>query len=178
MYLSIWSCQPTCFLYFGCIYWQPEPPNDDLKDTIHSSHFSVKNEGCVIKNSHSFFPQYFRQGRPLNQVILMVILTEKSKIKSIASCVRSNSFYWAFEDVDPRLILILPLVHSIYIKQSIHTKLHRYSADGDTSTTIILCRAHAGASGRYVPGTCGRIGSTGKTIKHLHNAMARHRNRA
>ena len=35
----------------------------------------------------------FRQGRPLNQVILMVILTEKSKIKSIASRVRSNSFY-------------------------------------------------------------------------------------
>ena len=106
MYLSTWSCQHTCLLYFGCIYWQPEPPNDYLKETIHSSHFSVKNEGCVIKNSHSFFPQYFRQGRPLNQVILMVILTEKSKIKSIASRVRSNSFYWAFEDVDPRLLHI------------------------------------------------------------------------
>ena len=51
-------------------------------------------------------------------------------------------------------------MHSVYIKQSIHTKLHRYSADGDTSTTTILCRAHAGATGRYVPGTCGRIGST------------------
>ena len=60
-----------------------------------------------------------------------------------------------------KAILISPLVHSVYIKQSMHTKLHRYSADGDTSTTIILCRAHVGASGRYVPGTCGRIGSTG-----------------
>ena len=27
-------------------------------------------------------------------------------------------------------------MHSVCIKQSIHTKLHRYSADGDTSTTI------------------------------------------
>ena len=70
-----------------------------------------------------------------------------------------------------KAILILPLVHSVYIKQSIHTKLHRYSEDGDTSTTIILCRAHAGASGRYVPGTCGRIGSTlyrVKTLGHAH----------
>ena len=90
MYLSTWSCQHTCFLYFGCIYCQPAPPNDDLKETIHSSHFSVKNEGCVIKNSHRFFSQYFRQGRPLNQVILMVMLTEKSKIKSIARRVRSS----------------------------------------------------------------------------------------
>ena len=103
MYLSTWSCQHTCFRYFGCIYWQTEPPNEYLKETIHSSHFSVKNQGCVIKNSHSSFSQYFRQGRPLNQVILMVILTEKGKIKSIASRVRSNSFYWAFEAVDPRL---------------------------------------------------------------------------
>ena len=90
MYLSTWSCQHTCLIYFVCIYWQPEPPNDDLKETINSSHFSVKNEGCVIKNSHSFFSQYFRQGRPLNQVTLMVILTEKSKIKSIARRVRSS----------------------------------------------------------------------------------------
>ena len=65
-----------------------------------------------------------------------------------------------------KAILILPLVHSVYIKQSIHTKLHRYSADGDTSTTIILCRAHAGASGRYVPGTCGRIGWINYQIKN------------
>ncbi len=34
----------------------------------------------------------------------MTILIEKSKIKSIASRVRSNSFYWAFKDVDPRLL--------------------------------------------------------------------------
>ena len=61
-----------------------------MKETIHSSHFSVKNETCVIKNSHSFFSQYFQQGRPLNHVILMVILTEKSKIKSIARRVMSS----------------------------------------------------------------------------------------
>ena len=35
-----------------------------------------------------------------------------------------------------KAIQILPLVHSIHIKQSIHTKLNRYSADGDTSTAI------------------------------------------
>ena len=90
MYLSTWSCQHTCFLYFCCIYWQSEPPNEDLKETIHASHFPVKNQGCVIKNSHSFFSQYFRQGRPLNQVILMVILIEKGKIKSIARRVMSS----------------------------------------------------------------------------------------
>ena len=95
MYLSTLSCQHTCFLCFVCNYRHPEPPNDDLKETIHSSHFSVKNEGCVIKVFfavffHSFFSQYFRQGRPLNQVILMVILTQKSKIKSIARRVRSS----------------------------------------------------------------------------------------
>ena len=48
-----------------------------------------------------------------------------------------------------------------YTLNNLNTKLHSYSADGDTSTTIILCRAHVEASGRYVPGTCGRIGSTG-----------------
>ena len=90
MYLSTWSCQHTCFLYLCCIYWQSEPPNEDLKETIHSSHFPVKNERCVIKNSHSFFSQYFRQGRPLNQVILMVIQIEKGKIKSIARRVMSS----------------------------------------------------------------------------------------
>ena len=96
MYLSNWSCQHICFLYFGWIYWQIEPPTEDLKENNHSSHFSVKNEGCFNKNSHSFFSQYFRQGRPLNQVILMVILTEKSKIKSIARRVRSSHIldYW------------------------------------------------------------------------------------
>ncbi len=90
MHFLTWSCQHICFLYFGCIYWQYEPPTEDVKGKNNSSHFSVKNEGCVYKNSHSFFPQYFRQGRPLNQVILMTILIEKSKIKSIASRVRSS----------------------------------------------------------------------------------------
>ena len=63
-------------------------------------------KGASIKIA-TVFPQYFRQGRPLNQVILMTILIEKSQIKSIASRVRSNSFYWAFKDVDPRLIGIV-----------------------------------------------------------------------
>ena len=103
MHFSTWSCQHIWFFYFGCIYWQPGPPTEDCKGKYHSSHFSVKSEGCIYKNSHSFFSQYFRQGRPLNQVILMTILIEKSKIKSIASRVRSNSFYWAFKDVDPRV---------------------------------------------------------------------------
>ena len=47
-------------------------------------------KGASIKNSHSFFSQYFRQSRPLNQVILMTELIEKTKIKSIASRVRSS----------------------------------------------------------------------------------------
>ena len=75
---------------FGCIHWQPGPPTKDCKGKYHSSHFSVNNEGCVYKNSHSFFSQYFRQSRPLNQVILMTVLIEKTKIKSIASRVRSS----------------------------------------------------------------------------------------
>ena len=50
----------------------------------HSPHFSVKNKGCIYKNSHSFL-QYFRQSRPLNQVNLMAIIIEKSIKKSIAS---------------------------------------------------------------------------------------------
>ena len=46
-------------------------------------------KGASIKIATVFFSQYFRQ---LNQVILMVIhvLTEKSKIKSIARRVRSS----------------------------------------------------------------------------------------
>ena len=142
MYLSTWSCQHTCFRYFGCIYWQTEPPNEYLKETIHSSHFSVKNQGCVIKNSHSFFSQYFRQGRPLNQVILMVILREKSKIKSIASRVRSNSFYWAFEAVDPRLqspFILQPQIPSEDIFPSVLSSLcNVYSVPNTNTSTFDL----------------------------------------
>ena len=121
MHFSTWSCQHIWFLYFGCIYWQPGPPTEDCKGKYHSSNFSVKNEGCVYKNSHSFFLQYSRQGRPLNQVILMTILIEKSKIKSIASRVRSNSFYWAFKDVDPRLCPVWHMNLQQYLSDNIET---------------------------------------------------------
>ena len=47
-------------------------------------------KGESIKIATVFFPQYFRQGRPLHQVILMVILPEKFKIKSIARRVMSS----------------------------------------------------------------------------------------
>ncbi len=79
--------------------------------------------GASIKNSHSFFSQYFRQSRPLNQVILMTILIEKIKIKSIVSRVRSNSFYWAFKDVDPRLIGILSNITTVMC-----TNLHKLTS--------------------------------------------------
>ena len=102
MHLSTWSCQHICFLYFGCIYWQPEPPTEALRENNHSSHFSVKNEGCFNTNGHSFFSQYFRQGRPLNQVILMVILTEKKQNKKYSTpCQVISHFGW----LDPRLLV-------------------------------------------------------------------------
>ena len=47
-------------------------------------------KGAFIKIPTVFFLQYFRQSRPLNQVILMTVLIEKTKIKSIASRVRSS----------------------------------------------------------------------------------------
>ena len=46
-----------------------------------------------------------------------------------------------------KAIRSLPMVHSIHIKQSVHAKRNRYSADGDTSTSINHCghiREHQG----------------------------------
>ena len=54
-------------------------------------------KGASIKNNHSLFSEYFQSGDLNGHTI------EKRKLKSIASRVRSNPFYLAVEDVDPRL---------------------------------------------------------------------------
>ena len=118
MHFSTWSCQHVCFLYFGCIYWQHEPPTEDVKGKNNSSHFSVKNEGCVYKNSHSFFPQYFRQSRPLNQVILMAMLIEKTEIKIIACRVRSSQI---LGDWIPDYYPYTVLTTLIYLENTLNT---------------------------------------------------------
>ena len=92
MYLSTWSCQHICFLCFGCIYWHPEPPTEDLKENNHSSHFSVNNEECFNKNSHSFFFAKYAAWQTSQSGDRNCHTNRKKYKKSIASRVRSNSF--------------------------------------------------------------------------------------
>ena len=54
-----WYFQYISCIYLGCIYSVSKPCTEEFKKEKLSSHFSVKDEVRVYKNTHSFFPAIF-----------------------------------------------------------------------------------------------------------------------
>ena len=138
MHFSTWSCQHVCFLYFGCIYWQHEPPTEDVKGKNNSSHFSVKNEGCVYKNSQ-FFSAIFPAKQTTQSGDLNGHANRKNWNKNYSMpCQVISNFGW----LDPRLLPLycpddthLPGKHLEHLWNAIHTPISEPIAISD----IVSC---------------------------------------
>ena len=127
MYFSSCCCTHMCSEYLWYIYCQPIQPNKDFKKKNIFHIFRSESKGFIYKKGHNFFPQCFRQSRPLIQWSSMSKLIEKTQRKSRAGRVRSNPFYWAFEPVGPRLgSLQLPWLHSVLILLPWHGNTHTH----------------------------------------------------